>query len=204
MKFTGPTVKLSRQLGIPLTPKAVKYMERRPYAPGEHGQKQRRSRKFSDYKLQLLEKQRLRFQYNVHERQLRTYARKAIRSAGKASDNLIQALERRLDAVVLRSGLARTMAAARQAVNHGHILVNGNRVNIPSFALAVGDEVAVRPSSRSIPAFVEALEEMPARPAPAYLDRSGDALRSRLLALPLREQVPVSCEFSKVIEYYAR
>ncbi len=113
MKYTRPKVKLSRQLGIPLTPKAIRFMERRSYPPGEHGETKRRSAKMSDYKRQLLEKQRLHAQYNIHERQLRNYVKKATNKKGNAAENLIQILETRLDSIVLRAGLARTIYAAR-------------------------------------------------------------------------------------------
>src|SRR5919109_3077612 len=115
MKYTGPKVKLSRSLGIALTPKAAKYMERRPYPPGQHGA-QKKHRRGSDYKQQLLEKQRLRFQYNITERQMRNYFHKAERSRLNTGDALIQLLERRLDATVLHGGLAKTIYAARQYV----------------------------------------------------------------------------------------
>ena len=143
MSVANPQVKLSRKLNIALTPKASKYMERRPYPPGEHGQQKNRRRKVSDYALQLLEKQRLRLQYNLREKQMRNYVRKAIRKSGNAADNLVQALEQRLDALVYRSGFARTLPAARQFVSHGHILVNGRKVDIPSCAINPGDVVAL-------------------------------------------------------------
>ena len=204
MSAANPQVKLSRKLNIALTPKALKYMERRPYPPGEHGPQKIRHRKASDYKQQLLEKQRLRLQYNIREKQMRNYVRKAVRQAGNVVDNLVRALELRLDALVYRSGFARTLPAARQYVSHGHILVNGRKVDIPSAAIATGDVVAVKPASRNIPAFVSAVEELAARPEPAYLERQADELSVRLTRLPVREEVKVLCEFSKVIEYYAR
>ena len=109
MKYTGPRVKRCRQLGLQLTPKAGRFMERRPYPPGEHGQKNMRRSKMSDYKKHLLEKQRLRAQYNLHERQLRNSVKKAARESGNTEDRIIQKLETRLDAFVLRAGLARTI-----------------------------------------------------------------------------------------------
>lgn len=204
MSVANPQVKLSRKLNIALTPKASKYMERRPYPPGEHGQQKNRRRKVSDYALQLLEKQRLRLQYNLREKQMRNYARKAVRQAGNAADNLVQVLEQRLDALVYRSGFARTLPAARQFVSHGHILVNGRKVDIPSCAISPGDVVAVKPASREIPAFVAAVEELVAHPVPPYCERLEDGLSVRLTRLPTRDEVKVHCEFSKVIEYYAR
>ena len=204
MSVANPQVKLSRKLNIALTPKASKYMERRPYPPGEHGPRKIRRGKASDYKQQLLEKQRLRLQYNIREKQMRNYARKAVRKSGNAADNLVQALESRLDALVYRSGFARTMPAARQFVSHGHIQVNGRKVDIPSCPVKPDDVLAVKADSRKIPAFISAAEELVARPAPAYLERLEDGLSARLTRLPTRDEVKVHCEFSKVIEYYAR
>ena len=125
MKYTGPKIKLSRRLGFALTPKAGKYLERRSDPPGVHG-KRRKSAKLSDYGRQLLEKQRLRFQYNISEKQLQNCYQKAVRKKGNTADILIQLLESRLDALVLRAGFARTIYAARQLVNHGHVQVNGS------------------------------------------------------------------------------
>lgn len=201
MKFTGPKVKLSRQLGIALTPKASKYLERKPHPPGQHGRTRRRNAKMSDYKRQLLEKQKLRAQYNIHERQMRNYYRKASRKTGSTADNLIQLLESRLDAMVLRGGLARTIYQARQFVNHGHIAVNGKRVDIPSYQVRTGDVVSVVEGSRKIPGFTQSLRS--ARP-PGYVSLSKPDLAVTLLNLPLRDDVQVICEISQVIEYYSR
>src|SRR4029079_2167436 len=118
----GPKVKIARALGIALTPKAARIMERRPNPPGQHGATTRR--KVSDYKKQLLEKQRLRAQYNISERQLQNAFTEATRQSGNTGVNLVRLLEMRLDAVVMRAGFARTIYAARQAVVHGHVMVN--------------------------------------------------------------------------------
>ena len=203
MKFTGPKVKLSRRLGIPLTPKAARVMERKPYPPGAHGrEKQFRRGRQSAYNEQLLEKQRLRSQYNVHEKQMRKYYRKAIQRAGSTPDNLIQQLETRLDAVVMRGGLAPTIYAARQYVNHGHITVNGKRVNIPSYNVRPGDLVSVRGKSANLQMFKDAVENggFP----PEYLDFGKDTMTITLLRYPTFDEVPVICEISKVIEFYSR
>ena len=204
MSHANPQVKLSRKLNLALTPKASKYLDRRPYPPGEHGPKKIRRRKVSDYKMQLLEKQRLRLQYNIREKQMRNYVRKAVRRSGNAADNLVQALEGRLDAMVYRGGFTRTLPAARQFVSHGHILVNGRKVDIPSCAVKPSDVVSVKPASRKIPAFVAATEELVAHPTPPYYERLEDGLSVRLTREPARDEVKVHCEFSKVIEYYAR
>ena len=202
MNYTGPKVKLSRALGIPLTPKAAEVMEKKPYPPGQHGRYQQYRRKESDFKRQLMEKQRLRVQYNVHERQLSNYFKKASRQKGNTANNLIQMLETRLDAVVYRAGLARTMYAARQYVSHGHIQVNGQRVNIPSYGVKVGDVVAVKEKSRTIPCFAEALATTGA--PPPYIVRSEANMSAELTYLPDRDEIPTICEMSLVIEYYSR
>ena len=142
MNFTGPKVKQSRALGVALTPKAEKYMKKRPYGPGQHGQ--RRRRRPSDYGVQLLEKQRLRYQYNVSEKQLQRAYEQATRKSGPTGEILIQLLETRLDALVLRAGLAPTIFAARQLVNHGHVKVNGEKCNIGSRRIKPGETVARR------------------------------------------------------------
>ena len=126
MKYTGPKVKLSRALGIPLTPKAMKYMARKPYPPGPHGMR-KRHKKQSEFGNQLMEKQRLRAQYNLSEKQLRNYYRAASQEKGNTGENLIQKLESRLDAIILRAGFSPTIYGARQLVNHGHVLVNAKR-----------------------------------------------------------------------------
>ncbi|PID86037.1 MAG: 30S ribosomal protein S4 [Chloroflexi bacterium] len=202
MSYTGPKAKLSRRLGIPLTPKAAKVMERKPYPPGQHGREEqyRRGRQ-SAYKQQLLEKQRLRAQYNIRERQMRSYYREANQKSGNTGENLIQILESRLDAVVLRGGLATTIYAARQYVNHGHIRVNGKKVDIPSYRVKPGDVVSVKDKSRRLQIFQHAIEQ--AIP-PKYLELSADDMAITVNYLPQREEVPIICELSKVIEFYSR
>jgi small subunit ribosomal protein S4 len=196
---SGPKVKLARQLGIALTPKATRVMERRPNPPGQHGASPRR--KVSGYKKQLIEKQRLRAQYNVSERQLQNAFAQAIRQTGNTGVRLLQLLELRLDAVVLRAGFVRTIYAARQAVSHGHVTVNGRRVDRPSRRLRPSDVVALAERSRDLPMFTTALEV--ARP-PAYLELDREGRRVRIREIPEREQIPVQCEASLVIEYYSR
>jgi len=174
-------------------------MERRPNPPGQHGATPRR--KVSGYKKQLVEKQRLRAQYNVSERQLQNAFAQAIRQTGNTGVRLLQLLELRLDAVVLRAGFVRTIYAARQAVTHGHVTVNGRKVDRPSRRLKPGDVVALSQRSRDMVAFTAPLEV--ARP-PAYLELDKDNRRVRIREIPEREQIPVQCEASLVIEYYSR
>lgn len=202
MKYTGPKVRLSRRLGIPLTDKAARVMERRSYPPGQHGPaKQYRRGRQSAYERQLLEKQRLRGQYNIHEKQLRNYYRKSVKMQGNTVDNLVGMLESRLDAFVLRAGFAPTIYAARQLVSHRHVLVNGKRVNIASYLLQEGDQVEVREKSRRIPLIVDSLEN--ARP-PMYVNLMKESFTASFLYVPTREEVPIVCEVPQVIEFYSR
>ena len=202
MKYTGPKVKRSRSLGIAITPKAAKVMEKKPYPPGEHGRNTSHgNRRESDYKLQLLEKQRLRAQYNVHERQMKNYYRKARKMKGNTPANLITLMESRLDALVLHGGLASTIYAARQFVNHGHIKVNGRKVDIPSYRVKPDDVISVKEKSQKLTVFTEASENAH---APEYLTFSAEDMSITYNRFPERHEIPVICELSKVIEYYSR
>ena len=203
MNRPRPKARLARALGIPLTPKTVRYFERRPFPPGVHG---RRRRQPSDYPLRLLEKQRLRHQYNINEKQMRRAFAEAARRPGKTGENLIALLERRLDATVLRAGFARTIYQARQMVSHRHIMVNGRRVNIPSYRLRPGDVVEVVPSSREKAPFQLAAAGAYAGEGalPAYLSVERPALRATLVRQPERREVPVLCDEQLVVEFYSR
>jgi small subunit ribosomal protein S4 len=199
------TARLSRALGIALTPKAAKYMERRPYGPGEHGRA--RKKQDSDYAVRLREKQRLRAQYGIREAQMTRAFEEARRTKGLTGENLIELLEMRLDALVLRAGFARTIAQARQLVVHRHILVDGIRVDRPSFRVAEGQLVHVHSRSETMPPFQVAAagahrDVLPM--VPAYLDVKLDALQARLVRRPKRSEIPVTCEEQLVVEFYAR
>jgi small subunit ribosomal protein S4 len=198
-------VRRSRALGLPLTPKAVRFWERRPYPPGEHGRSRRPSR--TDYSGQLLEKQRLRAQYGVREKQLRRAVAEAKRCDGRTGDVLVQLLEMRLDAVVLRSGLARTVAQARQIVVHRHVTVDGQVVDKPSYRVRPGQVVSVRERSRAMAPFVIAAagghrEVLPT--VPEYLTLGSDGLSVQIAREPRRPEVPVTCDVALVVEFYAR
>ncbi|WBL18186.1 MULTISPECIES: 30S ribosomal protein S4 [Citricoccus] len=202
---TRRTVRHSRALGIALTPKAEKYMERRPYGPGQHGRARRRAD--SDYAVRLKEKQRLRAQYNIREAQMRRYYEEAKRQSGLTGETLIELLESRLDALVLRAGFARTIQQARQLVVHRHILVDGQRVDRPSFRVKPGQLVHVHTRSEKMVPFQIAAtgahqEVLPA--TPGYLDVEIDKLQAKLTRAPKRSEVPVTCEENLVVEYYAR
>ena len=201
---TRSKTRLSRALGIALTPKAAKYLEKRPYAPGEHGRTKRKAD--SDYAVRLREKQRLRAQYGIREAQLKIAFNEARRSAGLTGENLVELLEMRLDALVLRSGFARTTAQARQMVVHRHILVDGQLVDRPSFRVKPGQLIHVKPRSEGTEPFQVAaagghVDVLPK--VPAYLEVELDKLQSRLVRRPKRAEVPVTCEVQLVVEYYA-
>ena len=198
-------VRKSRALGIALTPKAEKYFERRPYAPGEHGRARRKQD--SDYKVRLTEKQRLRAQYNIREKQMHRAYVEAKRREGRTGTNLLTLLESRLDALVLRAGFARTMAQARQLVVHRHIMVDGKRVDVPSFRVKEGQMIHVHERSEKMVPFQLAAagahqQVLPA--TPGYLTVEIDKLRATLTRRPKRSEVPVTCEEQLVVEYYAR
>ena len=197
-------VRLSRALGIPLTPKAARYLEKRPYAPGEHGRTKRRAD--SDYAVRLKEKQRLREQYGIREKQLRIVFNAARRTQGLTGENLVELLEMRLDALVLRAGFARTTAQARQMIVHRHILVDGKLVDRPSFRVKEGQMIHVKQRSEGTEPFQVAAagghaEVLP--PVPAYLEVELDKLHARLVRRPKRAEVPVTAEVQLVVEYYA-
>lgn len=196
-----PVTKLSRSLGIPLTEKAGRIMEKKPYRPGQHG---RNRKKPSEYADRLLEKQRLRFQYNITETQMRRAFAKATKKPGKTGEELIIDLETRLDAVVLRTGLAKTIYQARQTVVHRHIYVNGQRVDRPSYRVESGDVISVAPKSKGMPQFVAAREGIDEVDPPAYVELHREHLLARLKRLPLRSEIPVICDEQLVVEYYAR
>ena len=174
-------------------------MERRPGAPGMH--RSRFGRKLSDYGRQLLEKQRLRYQYNVTERKLRNYYLKALSMKGNTADEFIQLLETRLDALVLRAGVAPTIYAARQLVSHGHIQVEGKRVNIASYAVRPGEVLSVREKSKQLNVVQSALETTEDVP---YLQVDRSQLTAALTRLPERDEIPVVVEMSVVVEFYSK
>jgi small subunit ribosomal protein S4 len=201
---TRSKTRLSRALGIALTPKAAKYLEKRPYAPGQHGRTKRKTD--SDFAVRLREKQRLRAQYGIREAQLRKTFNDAKRQEGLTGENLVELLEMRLDSLVLRSGFARTMAQARQMVVHRHILIDGLRVDRPSARVKVGQMIHVHEKSESTEPFQVAaagghVDVLP--PVPGYLSVELDKLQATLLRRPKRAEVPITCEVQLVVEYYA-
>ncbi|RSM94897.1 30S ribosomal protein S4 [Nonomuraea sp. WAC 01424] len=204
MRYTGPKVRLSRRAGVPLTRKAVRYFEQRPYPPGEHGRKTN-SRTTGDYGLRLLEKQKLRWYYDVSERQLRRYWDLAVRKPGASGAELVTILETRLASLVLRAGFAPSIYAARQYISHGHIAVDGRKVDIPSYLVKPGQIITVRERSRRMQPFVAAAEGVHAdeRLAP-YLSADLADLRFTLVSRPEREQIAVPVDEQLVVEFYSR
>ena len=196
MKYTGPKVKLSRKIGVALKPKAQAALDK---AAGQRGGPRRD--RLSDYGFQLLEKQKLRFQYNISEKQMRRYFQKASRMKGKTGSNLVSLLERRLDAVILRSGLAPTIFAARQIVAHGHFELNGRRVRIPSILVRPGERISVRERSQKLEIFEM---DWTSYTPPTYIDRDTEALEVSMNRQPEREEIPVVCDEQYVVVYYSR
>jgi small subunit ribosomal protein S4 len=198
-RYTGSSWKISRRLGISLSGTG-KELEKRPYAPGQHGPNQRK--KLSEYGLQLQEKQKLRHMYGVNERQFRTLFEKAGKLSGIHGENFMVLLESRLDNVVYRLGLARTRRAARQLVNHGHILVNGSRVDIPSYRVTAGQTIGVREKSRNLDVVKEAIEVT--NFVPDYLTFDADKLEGTFSRLPERSELPAEINEALIVEFYSR
>lgn len=200
MAFRGPKAKVARSLGLATTQKTQKILDRRNFPPGQHGQNRKKSA--SVYKQQLVEKQRLRFTYNISEAQLEKAFHEANRRNGSAGDNLMIILETRIDALVYRMGFARTIFAARQYVSHGHFAVNGVRCFTPSQAVKAGDVISVRERSKNHPQILDAIENAPETPEYVSVDKA--KLEGTLVAIPLRDQIPVKLEEQLVVEYYSR
>lgn len=199
-RYTGPITKKSRRLGEDLVG-GDKAFERRPYPPGMHG---RARIKESEYRSQLQEKQKARYTYGVLERQFRKYYELASRRPGKTGDNLLRILETRLDNVVYRAGFASTRRHARQLVAHGHFLVNGNKVNIPSFQVSKHDIIDIRPKSLDAAPFVIARESFDKDVVPGWLEALPNRGRILVHDLPVREQIVVPIQEQLIVEYYSK
>ncbi|AKO94417.1 MULTISPECIES: 30S ribosomal protein S4 [Priestia] len=198
-RYTGPSWKLSRRLGVSLSGTG-KELEKRPYAPGPHGPGQRK--KISEYGLQLQEKQKLRHMYGVNERQFRNLFVKAGKMEGIHGENFMTLLEARLDNIVYRLGLARTRRQARQLVNHGHILVDGSRVDIPSYRVTPGQVVSVREKSRNLSIVKEAIEVT--NFVPDYVTFDAEKLEGTFTRLPERSELPAEINEALIVEFYSR
>ena len=201
-RYRGPRIKRCRALGVILPGITTDATLTRPFPPGQHGA--RRRGKMSDYKIRLLEKQKLRHHFGILEKQFKRYVREAARQRGPTGRNLVRLLESRLDNVVWRLGLAPTIPAARQLVTHGHILVDGRRVDRPSFNVSVGKVISVREKSLSKPFIQENLEQGATRVRPAYLEFDPAKGSGRLIAPPEAEDLPFEVNTQAVIEYYSQ
>ncbi|AYM03551.1 30S ribosomal protein S4 [Levilactobacillus yiduensis] len=199
-RYTGPSWRISRRLGVSLSGTG-KELNRRPYAPGDHGQGRRQ--KLSEYGTQLREKQKLRFTYGMTERQFYNLFKRAGKiSEGTHGTNFLILLERRLDNVVYRLGLATTRRQARQLVNHGHITVDGKRVDIPSYEVEVGQVISVREKSKDMAIIKGAVEAVVGRPQ--YVQFDADKLEGSLTRFPQREELDAELDESLIVEYYNR
>lgn len=199
-RYRGPRLRVLRALQTPLPGLTAKQPEK-PQPPGEHGQKRQRRR--TEYGLQLMEKQKLRFNYHLSERQLRRLMLEARSSRAATGDKLIELLERRLDNVVFRAGLAPTIPAARQLVNHGHLKVGGRRVDIPSFRVSQGDVIELRPRSRKLAVVQESLQRR-TLPVPDWLSVEADEPKVTVQQLPGPDSTPLQIDTRQVVEFYAK
>ena len=198
-RYTGPAYKKSRRLGFS-TLENGKDLARRPYAPGMHGKD--RKKKSSEYGVQLQEKQKVRFMYGLTEKQFHKVFDKAQKMQGIAGENLLMLLESRLDNLVYRLCLARTRRGARQLVNHGHILVNGKKVDIPSFRVKPGDIINVKDNSLNHPAIASSIEDK--RAIPAYLEFDEKKLSGKYVRLPERSELNSEINEQLIVEFYNR
>ena len=199
-RYTGPSWKLSRRLGYS-TLETGKELAKRPYGPGQHGNA--RKKKPSEYGKQLVEKQKLRFTYGVSERQFSNLFFQAKKIKGVVTGTaFMQLLESRLGNLVYRVGLGRTRRAARQLVNHGHILVNGKKVNIPSYTCKPGDVISVKESSKSLKVIKESLESLTI--VPSYVEINKETLTGKFIRLPERNELAKEIDESSIVEYYNR
>jgi small subunit ribosomal protein S4 len=206
-RYTGAVCRLCRREGLKLFLKGERCytdkcaIERRNYPPGEHGQGRP---KFSEYSVQLREKQKLRRMYGVLEGQFRRYFQMADRARGVTGETLLQLLERRLDNIVYRIGFATSRSEARQLVRHGHFRVNGRKVNVPSYLVRAGDTVSVRERSQKVTRIQEALELAQRRGVPDWLEVSSEAFSGRVKALPVRSDLTMPINEKLVVELYSK
>lgn len=200
-RYTGPTHKACRRARTPLCQSKRCAVDRRPYPPGEAGRIRVRE---SDYLVQLREKQKLRAMYGVLERQFRRYYRQAARQKGITGENLLRALETRLDNVVYRAGFVSTRPQARQLVNHGHFLVNGRKVDVASYQLKPGDVITLRPRSQTLLIIQHAIDTGGDRTIPEWLEVSADERRIVVADLPSRAQIDTPIQEQLIVELYSK
>ncbi len=200
-RYTGPRTRISRRFGVPIFGPS-KYLERRNYGPGVHGPKSRR--KVTDYALGLLEKQKLRFYYGLMERQFRNVYERALKRRGVTGETMLQILETRLDNVVYHLGFANTRPAARQMVTHGHVKVNGRKVNVPSYALKVNDAIEVKDSNVARQMAAKNLEIATSRAVPDWLSLNREAFKGIVVRVPTRDEIHPIANEQAVVEFYSR
>tara|TARA_B100000902_G_scaffold167980_1_gene162701 strand:- start:235 stop:852 length:618 start_codon:yes stop_codon:yes gene_type:complete len=203
-RYTGPKARVSRRLGTNIwgTKGETDALEKRPYPPGEHGRTRRRGNS-SEYLIQLQEKQKARFSYGLTERQFRNIFKEASRRDGVTGDNMLRYLELRLDNFVYRAGWASSRPQARQFVNHGHVSVNGQRVNIPSYRLRKGDEVTLRDKAKGM-IVIQWNSEVLDRESPAWIDMISDGFGAKVRELPIREQIDIPIREQLIVELYSK
>ena len=200
-RYTGPRVRISRRFGTPIFG-PTKYLERRNYGPGVHGPKARR--KHTDYGLGLIEKQKLRYYYGLLERQFRGVYEKALKRRGVTGEQMLQILETRLDNVVYHLGFANTRAAARQMVSHGHIQVNGRKVNVPSYSLKVNDVITAKNTNVSRQLATKGLEISTSRAVPDWLSLNKEEFKGTVMRIPTRDEINPIANEQAVVEFYSR
>jgi small subunit ribosomal protein S4 len=200
-RYTGPRVRISRRFGIPIFGNS-KYLERRPYPPGVHGPKSRR--KTTEYGAGLVEKQKLKYYYGLLERQFRGVYEKALRRRGVTGEQMLQILETRLDNVVFHLGFGTTRASARQLVGHGHVQVNGRKVDISSYALRVNDVITVKNHTVSRQLATKNLEGSTSRAVPDWLSLSKDEFKGVVMRIPTRDEIQPIANEQAVVEFYSR
>ena len=199
--YIGPRCRICRQLGFSVCGSDRCALKGRTNPPGMHPDLRR---KVSDYKKRLLEKQKLRFSYWISEKQLRNYVKEAFKKPGVPGETLVSLLERRLDNVAYRLGFAPSLPAGRQMVVHGHILVNGRKVDRPSYILRAGDVVSIKEKSRKMLLVEEGLARSPARPVLPYLAMDRENLRGTLTSIPEKAQIPLEINEALIMEHYTR
>jgi small subunit ribosomal protein S4 len=200
-RYTGPRVRISRRFGIPIFG-PTKYLERRNYGPGVHGPKSRR--KTTEYGEGLNEKQKFKYYYGLLERQFRGVYEKALRRRGVTGEQMLQILETRLDNVVFHLGFGNTRAAARQMVGHGHIVVNGRKASIPSYALKVNDVISVKNNNVSRQLATKGLEVSASRAVPDWLSLNKEELKGTIMRIPTRDEIRPIANEQAVVEFYSR
>ncbi len=200
-RYTGPRVRISRRFGIPIFGPS-KYLERRNYGPGVHGPKSRR--KHTDYGLGLIEKQKLRYYYGLMEKQFRGIYERAKTKRGITGETMLQILETRLDNVVYHLGFANSRAAARQMVSHGHITVNGRKVDVSSFALKVNDVIQAKNTNASRQLATKGMEISTSRAVPDWMSLNKEELKGVVMRIPSRAEIQPIANEQAVVEFYSR